>query len=278
MQARDEFTRLIALPDREIPLAEAALWIAAEAHPNLDVAHYLAVLEALAERVDAAVAPAATQSERIARLNHALFVNESFSGGEEDYDDPRNSFLDSVLDRHTGLPITLSVVYVEVARRVGLRAEGVGFPGHFLAKVESEAGAVVVDSFHGRVLSLDDCKDRLEGLAGGGMEFSPRMLAASSHLSILRRILTNLKHLYVRRGEAENALACCDRLLLIAPDDPIEWRDRGLVYRELECFRAALSDLEHYLEHYIDTKQPDPELDRIRMVVRELDDSARKMH
>jgi regulator of sirC expression with transglutaminase-like and TPR domain len=274
MQAREAFARLVALPDRKIPLAETALWIAAEARPGLDVSRYLAQLDALAERAGEQVARASNDHERVARLNHSLFVDEGFAGNHDEYEDPRNSFLDAVLDRRTGLPITLSLVYVEVARRIGLEAEGIGFPAHFLAKVSSNDGDVIVDAFHGETLSLEDCKRRLEEISSGRVPFEPDMLAASSHRAILRRVLTNLKHLYARRREPENTLACCDRLLLIAPDDPIEWRDRGLVYRELECFGAALSDLNRYLE----TAQKGPVLERIRRVVDELEGRARQIH
>jgi len=274
MQAREEFARLVARPDSEIPLAEAALWIAAEARPGLDISHYIGALDELAERVGSQVAPASTDVERVARLNHALFINEGFAGNQDEYEDPRNSFLDSVLDRRTGLPITLSVVYVEVARRIGLDAEGVGFPGHFLAKLSTASGDVVVDAFHGKILSLDECKRRVEEVSRGRIPFEPQLLTPSTHRAILRRILTNLKHLYVRRHEPDHALACCDRLLLIAPEDPVEWRDRGLVYRELECFGAALADLNRYLE----IVQSDPALDRIRKVVGELESRARQIH
>ena len=246
MQAREEFRRLIERPDAEIPLAEAALWIAAEGRPEVHVARGLDELDRLAERAAPCLASRSV-AEQIARLNHHLFVHERFTGNRSDYEDPRNSFLDLVLERRLGIPITLSVVYVEVGRRLGLATSGVGFPGHFLAKVSTEAGEVVVDPFYGCVLDAAGCEDRLRQVAGPEAELDDSMLESASNTAILRRILGNLKHIHVVREEYEHALACCERILLLAPDDPIERRDRGLVFRELECFGSALADLDYFL-------------------------------
>jgi len=247
MEPRDRFSRLISRPDGEIPLAEAALCIAAEARPDLDMAHYLEEIDRLADCIRPPVQAASTDAERVALLNHALFVNEGFTGNRTDYGDPENSFLDAVLERRTGIPITLSVLYVEIARRLGLDAHGIGFPGHFLAKVETHGGEIIVDAFFGCTLSLEDCADRLREVAGDAVRLEPAMLEAAGSGQILRRILTNLKRGYVQRSEFEPALGCCDRILLLAPDDPAELRDRGLVLRELECFGPALADLERFL-------------------------------
>lgn len=247
MDARDHFARLIELPDPAIPLAEAALWIAAEGRPEADVPAALTALDRLAESAMASVAGASRLSEQVVRLNHFLFVEERFAGNREQYDDPRNSYLDVVLERRLGIPITLSVVYLEVARRLGLAAAGVGFPGHFLAKVWAAEGEIVVDPFYGSVLDEGDCAERLRQVAGPEARLDPAMLESTSHTAILRRILGNLKHLHVSRSEFDAALRCCERILLIVPDDPIERRDRGLIYRELECFGPALDDLDHFL-------------------------------
>lgn len=248
MDAREHFTRLIELPDAAIPLAEAALWIAAEGRPEVDVAAALAELDRLTDSAATRIADARSLPERVVRLNHCLFVDERFKGNREQYDDPRNSFLDVVLERRLGIPITLSVVYLEVARRVGLEAAGIGFPGHFLAKVSAADGEIVVDPFYGSVLDEAECEQRLRQVAGPEARLEPAMLESATRLAILRRILGNLKHLHVARSEFDVALRCCDRILLIAPDDPIEHRDRGLIYRELECFGPALDDLDHFLD------------------------------
>jgi regulator of sirC expression with transglutaminase-like and TPR domain len=248
MDARAHFAELISLPEEEIPLAEAALWIAAETRPHVDVARCLAEFEALASRAQPEIDAADSEAERVVRLNHALFVSEGFRGNHADYADPQNSFLDAVLDRRMGIPITLSLVYVEVARRVGLEASGIGFPGHFLAKVQTASEEIIVDAFNGCTLTLEGCAERLAQVAGEGARLDPSMLTGARNRDVLRRILTNLKLLHVAEQDFESALGCSERILMLAPDDPLELRDRGLVYRELECFGAALDDLQAFLE------------------------------
>jgi len=262
--ARTRFAEQAARPDREIDVASAALWIAAEASPGLDVATYLGTLDALARAALPAIDAAGSTRGAVDALRRLLFEEYSLHGNESEYYDPPNSFLNDVLDRRCGIPITLSLVFVEVARRAGLDARGVGFPGHFLAKVvaneakpapgaahgpEPAEAAIVVDAFRGgRVLDRAGCEALLRSVAGDAATFDPRMLRAARPRDILFRLLTNLKQIYLRSRSLEQALACCDRILLLAPDDPVERRDRGLVYRELECFAPALADLDCFLE------------------------------
>ena len=244
---RESFARIARLPDAEIDLAEAALLIAAEEYPSLDVASYLARLDALADAAGPLVREAEGAAERVSRLNHYLFVEQGFSGNRASYEDPRNSFLSDVLDRALGIPITLSVVYVEVARRLELPVCGVGFPGHFLAKYEGSP-EILIDPFFGRVLSEDECRQRLRALLGAQEVLDPGMhLRPATPREILVRMLGNLKHLYVRSADFGRALACCERILLLDPDAPLELRDRGVVYERLECFGAALADFERFL-------------------------------
>lgn len=247
-EARERFRALIARPDAEIPLAEAALLIAAEGRPHADLPGALEELDRLAERAGAGGFAGFGLAERVARLNHLLFVEQGFAGNRNDYEDPRNSYLDVVLERRLGIPITLSIVYIEVGRRLELDTSGIGFPGHFLVGVSDESGEVVIDPFYGVVLDEAGCADRLRQVAGDDAKLEPRMLASASTAAILVRVLSNLKHLHVARSEYDSALACCERILLLAPDDPVERRDRGLVFRELECFSAALADLDYFLE------------------------------
>jgi len=153
-----------------------------------------------------------------------------------------------VLERRTGIPITLSIVLVEVARRVGLPLRGVSFPGHFLVKLE-EPRLRVLDPFHGRILELSDCRARLRAALGEDVVFRADLhLRAAPPREILVRMLTNLKHLYLRARDFGRTLACCERILLLQPDTPLELRDRGLVYERLECFAAAAHDLERFLQ------------------------------
>jgi regulator of sirC expression with transglutaminase-like and TPR domain len=274
VDARARFAELCRRPDAEIPLAEAALWIAAESCPGLDVPRYLHELDALAARSRGSLYGASDPRERVLRLNHALFSVEGFAGNEREYDDPRNSYLNEVLERRTGLPITLSIVYVEVARRLGLEAAGVGFPGHFLAKVAVDGGEVIVDPFSGRALGLRDCAELLRRVAGDGARLEERLLEATPHRDILLRVLANLKHAHVGRRQYEAALACCERILLVAPDAALELRDRGLVYRQLECHRAALADLERFL-----ALRPDHETaPAVRDLLPALRERARAVH
>jgi regulator of sirC expression with transglutaminase-like and TPR domain len=244
---RECFARIARLPDEEIDLAEAALLIAAEEYPALDVASHLARLDALADAAGPRVREAEGAADRVSRLNHFLFVDQGFTGNRERYDDPRNSFLNEVLDRRRGIPITLSVVYVEVARRLGLPVYGVGFPGHFIAKHEGSP-EILIDPFFGRLLSEDECQQRLRALLGAQEVLNPGThLRSATPREILVRMLGNLKHLHVKSADFGRALACCERILLLDPDAPLELRDRGVVFERLECFGAALADFERFL-------------------------------
>jgi regulator of sirC expression with transglutaminase-like and TPR domain len=245
-RARRKFERLVARPDPEIDLAEAALWIAAESRPELDVAAALRDLDALAERARSAVDSADDEEARVHALNRVLFEQEGFHGNRDDYYEPENSDLGRVLERRTGIPITLSIVYVEVAQRLGLHSTGVGFPGHYLAKVVG-AREIIVDAFEGRVVDETECGERLRAAMGPDAHFDRGWLRAATHKETLARMLSNLKQIHIGAGDAARALACCDRILLLAPDAPLEIRDRGLLYAELEAYRAADEDLTRFL-------------------------------
>ena len=245
---RDAFAEGLRAPDHRIDLARSALLIAAEEYPGLDVAHYLARLDELARRVAPRLREARSASERVAALNRFLFEEQGFAGNRERYEDPRNSFLNDVLDRCAGIPITLSLVYIEVARRAGVDADGIGFPGHFLVK-HGGGDAIVIDPFWGTVLTREECQERLAAVLGAGARLDPALhLRAATPREILVRLLGNLKWIYLRMADHGRALACCERILLVVPDAPLELRDRGLVYERLECFGAAAADLERFLE------------------------------
>jgi len=247
-EPRERFTALAGLPDDRVDLAEAALWVAAEEYEDLDVPAYLERLDALADDAAPMVGTRVSPVDRVAELNVFLFRGRGFTGNQERYEDPRNSFLNEVLDRRVGLPITLSIVYMEVARRLGLPVRGIGFPGHFLAQLEGSPG-VVIDAFFGRLLSAEDCVERLRSVLGPEAELVPEVhLRAATPKEILARLLSNLKQVYARSGDWMRALSCCDRILLLAPDVAGELRDRGLVYERLACFTAAAADLERALE------------------------------
>jgi regulator of sirC expression with transglutaminase-like and TPR domain len=261
---RERFAELARLPEARIDLALAALWIAAEEYPSLDPDAYLARLDALAAAAAPRLRGAGSDAERAERLLRFLHDEQGFRGNEERYDDPRNSFLNEVLDRRTGIPITLSLVLLEVARREGLALRGVSFPGHFLVKLDGPE-PLVLDPFFGRVLGPAECSARLRAALGEGADFSPeRDLRAATPHEILVRMLANLKHLYLRGRDFGRALACCERILLLTPDAPLELRDRGLLFERLECFAAAAADLERFLQSAPDDDSAPAIRDRLR--------------
>jgi regulator of sirC expression with transglutaminase-like and TPR domain len=246
--ARSRFAAIAALPDEQIDVAEAALWVAAEAQPRIEVDVYRGKLVAVAGRASRRLAAARDTADRVAKLARFLHDEEGLRGNESDYYDPRNSLLSDVLDRGLGIPITLSIVWVDVARRLGLEAAGVGFPGHFLVQVASDGGSeLLVDPFHGRLVDLRDCETLLARAAGPRARVDIGMLRPAAPREILVRLLRNLKHAHAQRDEFEAAVACCDRLLLLLPDEPGELRDRGLLHRGLDEWRSAATDLERYL-------------------------------
>lgn len=248
-EARLRFAALAAGPDDGLDLAEAALLIAAEEYPGLDVAAYTRRLDHLAEEARSRLSGVPSdQPEEVVRRFHAFLYREAgFRGNEADYYDPRNSFLNEVLDRRTGIPISLATVYVEVARRLEVAVRGVGFPGHFLAKWELGDREIVVDPFYGSIVSEEDCRRLLQRLSNGQVAFRRELLAPLPVRLMLVRMLANLKGVWVKRGDWERAISAIDRILLLVPRAPQEVRDRGLLWLKLECYRPALKDLESYL-------------------------------
>jgi len=237
-----QFTDVVAAPDDQVDLAEAALLIAREEYPGLDVDGYLRRMEDLAATVAerGAKGPAA----RVQALNAVLFDEEGFRGNTDDYYDPRNSFLNEVLDRKTGIPITLCTVYIEVGRRAGIAVEGVGLPGHFVARAEG----LLVDPFHGgQLLSEDDCQRRLDRIYGGRLKLDGQMLAACDRKAILARTLRNLKAIYTKAEDYPRALSAVDLLLDLEPGALDELRDRGLLHAALDCYALAAGELDDYL-------------------------------
>jgi len=243
---------LHALNEPGEAIAPAALTIVRVEYPALDLGPYLQRLERMGETAAARLGrrgePRA--EAQIATLNAYLFEELGFSGNRERYDDPRNSFLNEVLDRRTGIPISLAVVYLEIGRRAGLRLEGVNFPGHFLVRVPAVSGSdeLIVDPFHsGALLSEVDCRQLLRQHLGDEAAFDPTLLATATRQHIVVRMLVNLKRLYVRMRSFPQARFISDLLLTVDPSALSELRDRGLLAYHMEDFAAALRDLEAYL-------------------------------
>jgi regulator of sirC expression with transglutaminase-like and TPR domain len=249
---RDEFAALVA-PGERIDLARAALVIARIAYPVVDPGPSLRVLDSLAAAARAETASASGPEEAALRVSGYLFGACGFRGNAEDYYDPRNSFLCDVLERRTGIPISLSVVLIEVAARLGVALEGVGFPGHFLVRVKGSRPAVLLDPFFGgREIREPELLTRYRTLLGPqGREIDQLpsdALAAAPPAAILARMLRNLLRVYLEREDHAHALASVDLLLVLVPDAVEEVRLRGLLYEQLECFAAAHDDLCRYLE------------------------------
>ncbi|MBA2302178.1 MAG: tetratricopeptide repeat protein [Acidobacteria bacterium] len=228
----------------------AALTIARIEYPALDPRPYLDRIDTMGARAAERLAGVAVvSSEAISVLNEYLFEEEGFSGNRQHYDDPRNSFLNEVLDRCTGIPISLAVIYLEVARRAGLNVTGVNFPGHFLIRATSPVGdGLIIDPFHGgALLSEFDCRQLLRKHVGDDAAFDGSLLAPTTRHDIVVRMLVNLKRLYVRMRSFPQARFVSTLLLTADPSAISELRDRGLLAYHLEDFASALRDLEEYL-------------------------------
>jgi len=245
--------------DERIDLVRAALTIAQTEYPELDTNANCRRIEELAHRVKRQVPDLGDPSKSIAALNRVLFEEEGFRGNAEDYYDPRNSFLNDVLDRKLGIPITLAVVYMEVARRVGFPLVGVGMPGHFLLKhYDVEGPEILIDPFNrGGVLTAKDCQRRLDEIYGGQMPLQPEFLMAVSRRQVLVRILNNLKSIYLSSRNFRKVLPIVDLVLAIYPRSPEDVKQRARLRWSLGQTRDALADLEDYLKMSPDASDAD---------------------
>ena len=252
----ERFGAIANAPDPD--LATAALLIAKLEYPHLEASPYLDQLDRLGQAALDRLGPVTATTNRLDRmraLNAFLFGEEGFAGNEQRYDDPRNSCLNKVLERRTGIPITLALVCMEVARRADVSIEGVNFPGHFLLRLRREPGPgiepdVIVDPFRGgAILSERDCERLLREHAGQDATFEPRLLVGASKPQILIRMLVNLKRIYVRMRSFPQGRAVTELLLSLNPSATTELRDRGLLAYHLNDFPAALRDLETYLRY-----------------------------
>lgn len=237
-------------PNAEWDLGYGALLIAAAEYPDLDVAFYLSRLDELGHKAVVRIPKTGDWAERLSAFNDFLFLEEGFQGNEGDYFDPKNSYLNDVLDDRVGIPISLAVVMMEVGRRAGFNFQGVSFPGHFLVKMPVPGGEVVLDPVHGGVALT---AEQLEGRLADLYPDPPRpdladVLGTADKPEILCRILRNLKRYYLHEEANEKALCAMDQLLVLNPDNLTEQRDRGEHYLRMEAFRAALADLSHCLE------------------------------
>jgi regulator of sirC expression with transglutaminase-like and TPR domain len=227
VQIRQLFVDAVSAAENRLDLGRTTLLIAGEEYPGLDILRYVAKLEAMAAAVRPGVSTTDDPLRKIQHLNRYLFEERGFRGNTQEYYDPRNSFLNDVLDRRLGIPITLSVVYMEVGRRVGVPLQGIGMPGHFIMKYADVEGDIYIDAFSkGRILSRSACEELLQDVFGEPVPFEETFLAPVSKKQILSRILMNLKAIYLHTKDYLKALSVVERQLIIQPNTEQEVKDR----------------------------------------------------
>ncbi len=242
---RQRFAALAGMAGDELPLAEGALLIAAEEYPALDIPHYVGMLDALAQEIRPRLPAGGDPVQTVASLCQFLSTEQRFCGNTGEYTDPRNSFLNEVLDRRLGIPISLAVVYIEVGRRLGLPVYGVGMPVHFLVGYDRQ-DPLYVDAFHGTVLTPEGCQRLFEEVTDGAAPFHPEYLVPTPARFMLVRMLRNLKSTYLGQGDMEHSAAAIERILLLGTYVG-ETRDLGLIrYRQ-----GKLNEARDLLEQYL---------------------------
>jgi regulator of sirC expression with transglutaminase-like and TPR domain len=264
--------------DEEIPLLWAALQIARDEYPDIDPAAYEAIVDAHSDTIRARLAEGTDSLATLRTLQDVLFDEQGFTGNDQDYYDPRNSYLNDVIERRTGNPIALAILELDLARRVGLPLQGVSFPGHFLIRLPVDSGLLVLDPFNkGRSLDAGELRVRAKPHLPGRHvddEQLGRMLEPVSTRAILTRMLRNLRQAYVERDEYERALRCADRIVWLDERDPEEIRERGLLYARVGHIHAARDDLRQYL-----SAMPQAEdNDRIRQLLVELGSAGGRLN
>jgi regulator of sirC expression with transglutaminase-like and TPR domain len=243
-----DFREYAAQADDRLELLTGAILVASDAYPGLNVAALNAEISGLSSAIDRARLARLPPTAQARVLSDHLYVACGFHGNDSVYYDPRNSYLNEVLSRRTGIPITLAIVYIEVARRLGVPASPVGFPGHFLVRIDDGDRRVIVDPFHGgRVLS-DAALAKLLRRTGYKQPFVPEMLAPTPVRHVIARILMNLRGVYSMLGDSARVLVVLDRLIDLLPENAEELRDRGLLLGRLGAPEWAASDLKRYAE------------------------------
>ncbi len=265
-----DWNTLATLGDDELPLLDTALLIARDEYPDLDAAGYAAQVDTYASALRPQLEQDIDLPARLTAINRYLFEEIGFAGNNVQYDDPRNSYLNQVVDRKLGIPISLAVIQMEVTRRLGMPLDGISFPGHFLVRLPVDDGILVLDPYNkGRPVSADELRERASPHLGGQAPDDQQLLqilAPATHRMILMRMLRNLKGLYLERGDWERVARSADRLLKLSPDTAEALRDRGLAYREMGYAKGAREDLARYLQLLPEAE----DLDAVRTALIEL--------
>lgn len=247
--ALEQFEHIVTGTDENINLIDGALLIASSEYPELDIPAYRSRLDSMVRELRARARACRTASDRIDALNRYLFEDQGFTGNLSRFNDPRNSYLNEVLDRKLGIPISLSIIYMELGRRIGLDVRGIAFPGHFLVKIVAESETVLDPFSGGLVLDREELYERLSHFPPDyrNEQNLEHLLAPAMHRDILLRVLRNLKNIYFEAEDYEHALKMVSFMLILAPDSIGEIRDRAFLYDQLDCFHAAVEDYHRYL-------------------------------
>ncbi len=269
---------LAAMDDDALPLLGTALLIARDEYPDLRPEPYDALLHGYVAALREPVTTQESVPAKMAVVNRYLFDEVGFDGDRETFSDPRNSYLNDVFDRKLGIPLSLALVQMEIARRLDLPLDGVSFPGHFLVRLPVDDGILVMDPFNkGRSLSADELRERASAHCGGQSPDDAELLhilAPASHRAILLRMLRNLKTLYVERNDWERVARSADRLLKLAPNMGEEVRDRGLAYLKLGHIEGAREDLSRYLQVLPEAS----DVDTVHSLLVEATGQAKRLH
>ncbi len=268
---RHEFAREVGQANELMNLARAALLVAKEEYPGLSVEPYLLRLDAMAEEVRDRLAGETAPPIVLSEVIRVLYERHGLRGNREQYYDPRNSFLNDVMDRGVGIPLTLGILLLEVGWRVGLEVEGVNFPRHFLVRAPGQAKDLLVDPFrNGKIRFPDEAQELLDQHFGGGVRLQPTHLNRASKRDMIVRLLLNLKAIYRKSGDDARALAVVERILVIHPTSPSEIRDRGYLLARLGRNDEAVAQLRTYL-----TFVPSAgDADEVEALVREIRDGS----
>lgn len=267
---QDPLFDLAQLENDQIDLAEGALLIAKGAYIDLDIEMYLQRLNQMAEELQSQIGRETDTRDQINHLNRYLFETQGFAGSsQENYYDTRNSYLNEVLERKIGIPITLSIVYMEIGKRIGLPLVGVGFPGHFIVKHRDLE--TVIDPFEkGQILSDENLSERLTQIFRESVPMHPRFLQAVTHKEILARMLRNLRQIHFRDGAHEKAVRTAEQITWLAPQSAQDYRDLGYLYYQVNAYAKSLDSLNTYLRLSDDPPDREEIARNIRVLTQQL--------